>query len=494
MYKTLVVRFSDYAADTISCHTSILDSSSKVFWGWWKKSDEYDNFKELEALKDKCPINIGIIDRDEEKYYIAKCTEIYLSKDKNSVRSTPDVTYTPDYYSDKEYPAWFELTSIDQIDDTTFCSNFFKIPYGDQTLFTVSDLKINESEIDKVVLNKFPSTKGNSILHISDIHFGTDHNYKDQVNILKEKKLIDIIKPILKPYRNDIGIIVASGDFISKANIGQYCNSFEDAHLFLRQLLTYFGLSPKNLIIIPGNHDMPLLDNGIDPHQEGNYTSQFRQFRKDVKEVPPHKEIEFWAGYKTPSEWNIIFSYFNSAELKFKYLSNFGYLEKEKYNRIFQNINTSLGITNQKDFISKKIINFCVIHHHLKMFMPTQEMSWPDDPNHKDIKCQSVSVLLNAGKFEEDAINSGMHFLLHGHQHLPYVGSTGIIQKKTRKNLNVLSVGSAGSKLEKGYVNQGPYNSFSIYTPQEKHLKVIVEKYNTEGIYGVKEEYEVPYL
>ena len=494
MNKSFVIRYADTGPDTIKSHNEVIQSNTKVFWGWWKKADEYDNYTELKSFKANCPLTIGIIDRDKQKYFKAFCTGIYLPDSNEKKIPTPEKKYTPDYYSEQPFPAWFELTSISPLTDLEFKSLFFDIPYGDPTLFTVSDTKINQSEVDKVDLSKFLVAKGNSILHLSDIHFGKDHNYKDSIK-RTGSQLIDVIKPILANDREDIGIIVASGDFISRANTGTSHNSYSDAQVFLRDLYDYLGLTEKHLIIIPGNHDMPLIENETDPLQQGNYTSLFREFRYALKEVPKYKEIEYWAGFKTPNKWNLIFSYFNSAELKYPYLSNFGYIEKEKSDKIFRNLNESLSINKQDDFINQKIINFCVIHHHLKMFMPTQEMESPD-PNQKEKPCQSVSVLLNAGMFEEDSVRAGMHFLLHGHQHLPYIGSTGLIENGERKNLNILSVGSAGSKLEKGYVNQAPYNSFSIYTPNESHLKVTIEKYNNVvgAIHPKAEVYEVPYL
>lgn len=477
--QTFVIKYSNTSAETINEHQTILRNNTKVFWGWWKKFDEYDQFSELSALKAKTPFKIGIINKEDGEYYIANCVNIYLGNTAKDLIDSPEIKYTPTYYNQKKCPAWFELTTLEKIEISTFNSYFHKIPYGDQTLFTVSERKINESEIDKVEVAKFSTIKGNSILHISDIHFGKDHNYKDTINQLKEKKLFDVIKPILEKYKNDIGVVVASGDFISRANTGQTHDSFNDAQIFLRQLLRYLELDIQKLILIPGNHDMPLIENEEDPLKDGNYTSQFRKFREEIKRIPQHKEIEFWAGFKTPNEWNIIFSYFNSAEYKFQYLSNFGYIDKTKYEIIFKNLTNSIGTSDQIEFIKKRILNFCVIHHHLKMFMPTQEIAKPD-PAKKESASQSVSVLLNAGKFETDAINAGMHFLLHGHQHLPYVGSTGHIENGMRKNLNILSAGSAGSVLTKGYINQAPYNSFSIYTPQHDKLKVTIEKYNDD--------------
>lgn len=499
--KTFVIKYSDKGGNnTILEHTQIIEIQNKVCWGWWKQFDEYNQFRELKELGNKGSIVIGAVNIESKEYYKADCVKIHIGTNENSLIPSPYINLTPEYYKDKNCQAWFELVSLDKITETEFESLFYKKdPYGDASLFIVTDDKIKESEIDKVDLAKFSTTKGNAILHLSDLHFGTDHNFSDGIKIFKKKTLFEAIKQLIDKYKNDIGVVVASGDFISRANLGQSINSFNSAQAFLIQLLKYLELEPENLIVIPGNHDMPLIENDGDPSKDGNYTTQFRDFRRSIKKSKLHpegvhhrKEIEFWAGFKTPNNWNIIFSYFNSAELKYKYLSNFGFISEHRYKRIFENLYDSIGINEQSKFIENRIINFCVIHHHLKMFMPTQEI---EKPTMKDLPSESVCVLLNCGEFEKEAIDAGMHFVLHGHQHIPYVGSTGNIKNGQRKNLNILSAGSLGSVLSKGY-EKFHYNSFSVYYPQETNLKVIIEKFNidSDNPYPEPEIVEVPYL
>lgn len=498
--KTIVARYSDILCSdrgrdisTIDEHSKIIKKSCKVFWGWWKKGEEYDHHKELEKLKAECPIEIGLIARDAEEFSKAICTNIHLSTGNDERIPTPDKKYTPEYYESHSFPAWFELTSIDPVEKEEFEELFFGIPHGDPTLFDVTSDKIIQSVIKKIDIEKLCKVNGNSILHLSDIHFGTDHDYKDTINSVKPETLIDVIKKSLDAYKEDIGIVVVSGDFISRANKDQAINSYEDALVFLKKLARYLKMHTRDFVIVPGNHDMPLLKDDHNPYQEGNYTSSYRDFRHSLKGTGERKEIEYWAGYTTPNGWNLIFSCFNSAELKKTYLANHGYLEKKKYVNVFNNLKKSLLHNNQELFIENKIINFAVIHHQLKMFMPTQTISMPSLTGTKSSR-QSLSILLNAGMFEEDAIEAGMHFLLHGHQHLPYVGSSGIIDGNKRKNLNILSAGSAGSILAAGYPKHAPYNSFNIYTPEDEHLKVRIEKYTDRGRCGCHDTFSVPYL
>lgn len=491
--KGIVLRFSDSQPSvyTIEEHKEILSTHNSVFWGWWRKKDEHHHYEILKKLMDMVPFNVGFIDREDKKYYIGNCISIEIGKNEKDLISPSNTSLIPKYYIEQKCPAWFKLSSIKEISEDEFISCFNSIPYGDPTLFPYSENKIFDSKIHEIDLTKSIQMKGNSILHLSDLHFGKDHLYRDHENDTSPNYLIDILKPYLEKYKNDIGVVVVSGDYISRANTNRNYNSFTDALKFLRQLLQFLNLSKDNLIIIPGNHDMPLIDNNYEPNKDGNYTSWFRDFRYDIKEIEKEKELEFWSGFKTKNDWHLIFSYFNSAEYKYSYLANYGYIDSNRTKNIFDNLNSSLGLKEQEDFIKRRIINFCVIHHHIKLRLSANEVPKPDDTPNSDNK--GVSVLLNSDIFEESAITAGIHFILHGHQHLPYVSSIGIIENGKRKNLNILSAGSAGSKIEKGFPELCPFNSFSIYTPFDNYLNVIIEKYNNKT-HENPIEFKVPYL
>lgn len=85
------------------------------------------------------------------------------------------------------------------------------------------------------------------LLHVSDLHFGTE--MPDVVAALQ--RLHDDVAPEL---------VVASGDITQRATRSQ----FDSARRF------FTALAPKRLILLPGNHDVPLVNLGlrlIDPYR-----------------------------------------------------------------------------------------------------------------------------------------------------------------------------------------------------------------------------------
>jgi 3',5'-cyclic AMP phosphodiesterase CpdA len=75
-----------------------------------------------------------------------------------------------------------------------------------------------------------------TIAHISDLHFGRD-----------DPPVAEELARELNAERPDM--IVASGDFTQRARVGQYAAA-----------AAYLARLPQPIIVIPGNHDIPLYD------------------------------------------------------------------------------------------------------------------------------------------------------------------------------------------------------------------------------------------
>lgn len=84
-----------------------------------------------------------------------------------------------------------------------------------------------------------------NILHLSDLHFGTQANARLWYNQLAED-----IKNQLKCSRLDI--LILSGDIANKSTPTEY----KAAEQFLKDLCQEFQLDIKQVIIVPGNHDV----------------------------------------------------------------------------------------------------------------------------------------------------------------------------------------------------------------------------------------------
>lgn len=319
---------------------------------------------------------------------------------------------------------------------------------------------------------------GDSILHLSDLHFGKDHNYYHSGNHLRAR-LIEVIKPLIQQER--IGVIIASGDF----TCGGSKTGFNEAREFLEQIIEECNVEKKSLVIVPGNHDI-VFGEEENPKIENDIDTRYRKFRKQLLGIPEEEDIQHLRYYKLSNNWIITCSCFNSARIRDDYLKSYGYIGWDKYRPLLSELSKKIGNLKSEEYIKRRILNFSICHHHLKIFMPSQIPS-ADKP---------VSVLIDGGTFEKELIENGIHFLLHGHQHIEYHGSSGIFDENGKRlNLNILGVGSAGVKIGRGgYPEQFNWNSFNVYTPGEDgFLHIKVYKYNSEGTNEV-DYYKVPYL
>lgn len=121
---------------------------------------------------------------------------------------------------------------------------------------------------------------GNVILSLSDLHF---MKHKDKATIAKNRNtqndLIRCVKGLPSQWKPNI--ICITGDISYKNRRGGY----EQAEAFITMLLKELDLTPKNLVICPGNHD-------IDAKKASKY---FRD--KTVREVIEDFEIPISSKY-----------------------------------------------------------------------------------------------------------------------------------------------------------------------------------------------------
>jgi CheY-like chemotaxis protein/Icc-related predicted phosphoesterase len=87
-----------------------------------------------------------------------------------------------------------------------------------------------------------------NILHLSDIHFGSDHAFQGRL------KINDLISLALGTIvlKGPIDLVVISGDLTSRGTEEE----FSQAEEFLSSLASTLNLSHDRFVIVPGNHDI----------------------------------------------------------------------------------------------------------------------------------------------------------------------------------------------------------------------------------------------
>jgi 3',5'-cyclic AMP phosphodiesterase CpdA len=257
--------------------------------------------------------------------------------------------------------------------------------------------------------------------------------------------------------------VVVSGDLITKGK-GE---SYADAQHFLDQLLAALHLGREHCVIIPGNHDMWTVD--VD-HPTRNYKHEqpYKTFLEGFFRTDFRTGLERVRRYRTPSGRDLMFIELNSSRIRSDALKQYGYVAKHRYEGLFEFIAASL----KQEKESPKPIFFAVVHHHV---MPVGSVAIPDEK-------KPVSLCLDAGELIEEFQKFGIQFVLHGHQHEPFIGTASRLPdafnngEYVPKLVYVIGSGSSGARRE-ALPRNLEANTFGIYIPKDGKLDVTIEKY-----------------
>jgi hypothetical protein len=321
IHGTILLRFRDLigeVGDTIAEHKKILKGFGYVWWGWWRRSDEPGRVKDLERVKsvlEKGPMEIGLFDRsDRGGYFKAELTQsVYASDDTTGIRS-PEPQATPPYYSEAKLPAWFKLTAINELPSTdpSFAPIFSILPVGNATFFPTW----KDEVVKPATSEEGPASTRGAILHISDVHFG-EFAYPAKSGP-GEYPLDDIVVSDLEKIGIKVGLLIVSGDVTTKADANRL---FNDVVPFLHRLASRLKLSTEQVILVPGNHDIPLHDvNPLDYSHEKTYTTFLSQFYGK-----PTETMKLWQFDLGKQRFEILTM--NSVRLRSTSLKEYGYLE-----------------------------------------------------------------------------------------------------------------------------------------------------------------------
>ena len=87
-----------------------------------------------------------------------------------------------------------------------------------------------------------------TILHLSDIHFGSEHAFQEKLQV--EDLMSLVLREITA--KEKIDLVVVSGDLTSRGTEQE----FEHAADFLSSIARTLQLGPERFVIVPGNHDI----------------------------------------------------------------------------------------------------------------------------------------------------------------------------------------------------------------------------------------------
>lgn len=505
----ILLRFRDLTqgVDTIAAHNEIAKEKQRVLWGWWKKEAEPlpdPTLAELAQRIDTCKeINLYIFNSDSQKFFKAPLYKIYYNLGGPVIPPPQVEAECPDYYKDKELPAWFEIGPIEPIQERELSeyvlsklnrvtSYYNSIPQEDigQFINDISLVKhpvslwflchkeefesLGEYSVSNITSGSYP-LKGKYILHLSDVHFGEQHAYKNPLApnsfIGKETladELIEDIRNWKRELLENIGLVLITGDLTWKASPHEFSN----AEAFIGQLSQGLGLSKHHIVIVPGNHDIEWINASgtIDPNAELNY----RNFYRNIYNVTPLESLLKIVRFNFPGEddFNLCVIGLNSCRLESQENAGYGYIGRAQLKLIEEYFTKNSSI----DYV------IALVHHHL---LP---VNFIED---YDPQLKKVSMLLDAESTMQTLIFCGVKTILHGHQHQPYYSVIERVVPGYIKNgekiclwgkINVIGAGSLGVK--QSHINTIGRNSYNVLTvnPVDKTLEIETRIKSDSGV------------
>jgi 3',5'-cyclic AMP phosphodiesterase CpdA len=305
------------------------------------------------------------------------------------------------------------------------------------------------------------------ILHLSDLHFGTDEDARNWYHQLAE----DLHSQL---NGNSLDILILSGNIAHQSTPEEY----KAAQLFLDKLCSEFQLERSQLVIVPGNHDLNwslseaayqvyrrkdyqgkltegrFIDNGnyIEVRDEVKYQLRFQYFRDFYQNVTGKSYPLEYGQQATLHPWkNLLFVGFNSAWQIDHYYKNRASIDTNALTNAFIEIG--------KNSVYKNLLKIAVLHHPLSS---TFEDAIPDH------------------NFVEQLAKAGFRFVLHGHLHKAENNLFNYILNAGGRRLNIICAGTFSIPVGKwfpGYPLQ--YNLLKL----ENH-KLTVYTRHREAING----------
>lgn len=456
----IILRYSSYGNDTIGEHLRVFAEAGSVWWGWWKKLHEpWPHIIEDAEFNDT--FIVGLVNRGSGEFYEARCVEI--AHDRGAPLPSPDEAKTPLYYGLEAHPLWFRFDQLLKVSREEWIQMFGDVPVGDDSLLTNrSDLAAARSE-DSIALEvqtiSVSAPEGRTgVLHISDLHFGSDHAYERVPPHLTRASLID---KLISDLPELPAAVVVSGDLTTQ---GQ-SDGLAKARYFLEELAEKLELDRGCVIVVPGNHDI-LVDDESAVRDMAN-EKPFRDFLNLYYGTKLDLERIHRVALSTGME--LAFGTGNSSKYRANVVMDYGFVGWDRMKPVME------GLARVRD--AGDSFTFYVLHHHLQTAAGYEEPSLT----------RPISVTLDAGDLVSLAARYRVGAVLHGHQHLPFVGTIGRVAEMNHEGpTDEPPLGRSVLTLGAGSLSVGPSrlgnemrdNSFSFYDVEGDQVRVRVFKFN----------------
>lgn len=333
------------------------------------------------------------------------------------------------------------------------------------------------------------------IAHISDIHAHAETSALDSglavagVDSLKslERSLIALFE------LQQLDFLVVSGDIAHYNKLDEGHSAFKDT---ITRIMSKTKLSPVEIVIVPGNHDVAIVNNTVSRASFRKYFEEFtipsdmanisslHEFLEDAApgDLFPISKLGVKLPFAYSQDCNAIIYAFDSTALfgelhpdaknldaiiaKLESDSSYSHTDELIALVKFRNMpykSPALHHTQRDLFklIMHKFSSYnklndppliiAVLHHHIGN-IDTDTMS-----------IKAFSDLLDAGPFKKDLADLGVQLVLHGHKHLSYIG----FESSTVKAFNEIRLEKpplviSGPAVSKYRPREGQYSSYNV--------------------------------
>lgn len=452
----IILRYSDYEADTLESHISLL-VDGPVFWGWWKKRHEVFPLELLERVASGAAVGevrVGLIHRVDEEFAVGICVGVTYRPDGDEFPS-PLKDRTPAYYRDEQCAAWFNFNAIHPVAQNEWIEEFGPVPSGDSTIFEAR--RARPADYPVPVISTAAKDGQSGILHISDLHFGSDHGYLRRIGPTNAPE------PLAKKIAAGLSVrpacVVVSGDLTTRGE----ADGFLSARMFIETLTNLLDVHRNAVVVIPGNHDI-LID---DPTVTRDFRNEqaFRDLLQIFYGVPT--ELERVHDIRDTDGRHYIIGALNSSRPRHKKTMDYGYVGIDRSAPVFKTVRICADLARSATWTA------IALHHHV---LPGSHV---EEPDHE----RPVSMTLDAGEIVSLAHSERVDAVLHGHQHIPFIGQVARVAEftldgATENNpvapVTVLGAGSAGVTRPRIPDTVG-LNTFSVYRPFDVASTTTVE-------------------
>ena len=440
MANYVLLRFRELTEgiETISAHNEIVKEHGNVLWGWWKKPPELTPDPALTMLaktvnKKQGDRLIFLVNSADGTLYEAPLVEIYYEPGGPELHC-PEPKKCPQYYRKKTLPAWFRVgkitkskhsldayvfsgsnrTAVDRsetgiskshihqvVSDVSFLDSnvslWFITPTADL------DFSVESQAVQALSRGVWPA-KGGVVLHLSDLHFGSEHAFRNELASPLEPRLAKptLSEAIIDDLRamgiglNDIAIVLISGDLTWSGD----AHEFENAREFIGQLRNGCGLHVSQVVVVPGNHDIEWRDGkgDISSNAELNYAS----FSRALYGIEPDETFVRVHEFVIAGRPVVVVG-LNSCRIESRENAGLGFVGREQLNKALR------FLSGRK---KNHELRIAMLHHHLLPVNYIEDF---------DTATKRVSLTLDAEAVVRSLICAGIHIVLHGHQHQPYI-------------------------------------------------------------------------